>query len=526
MFPGADLWGSIPCDPWCSWQYVNCAKHGEPYRRKLALSQKKSRKILRNFIRCAEQILAQGGHVAFEWPRGSRGWALPELVKFIRKHNLFVAEPDGCALDMKDDRGVPHLKHWRVVTSSYRLARNLDAHKCEHPKGFQHSRLEGAKTPKSAFYSEKMCRCISNSLYVQEVPLMPTMPAETPQYHQPNDVPLEEVYAGIHKLLDRKDWHKHEGATEAIQKELDGILANGTWTYDEVITRDELVKRQKPFHIGRIMTILSIKHFESPELRKLKARIVFRGDNIRDNDGNLAVLFDSKVCPSGMSSINANLAFGAMVGNKTTQSDVVRAYLQSYLGTKVETWVELAPELVPAEYQHIKRPCVRLWRSLYGHPESGIHWNERFKAVMSQLGAVPLPSFPSNYWLLSFGLMLSLYVDDIVVSGPAERHEPFWNALQEHLELDPPTDVSRVLGRGHESSRKDNVTTCSFEMVEFVENACQMYEELTGWKLKPAASPYLPEGSLTDLDWAERGQLSQQASRILMKILWAALSAT
>lgn len=194
---------------------------------------------------------------------------------------------------------------------------------------------------------------------------------------------------------------------------------------------------------------------------------------------------------------------------------------------KVETWVELAPELVPAEYQHIKRPCVRLWRSLYGHPESGFHWNERFKAVMSQLGAVPLPSFPSNYWLPSFGLMLSLYVDDIVVSGPAERHEPFWNALQEHLELDPPTDVSRVLGRGHEISRKDNVTTCSFEMVEFVENACQMYEELTGWKLKPAASPYLPEGSLTDLDWAERGQFSQQASRILMKIfMGGALSAT
>ena len=79
----------------------------------------------------------------------------------------------------------------------------------------------------------------------------------------------------------------------------------------------------------------------------------------------------------------------------------------------METWVELAPELVPAEYQHIKRPCVRLWRSLYGHPESGFHWNERFKAVMSQLGAVPLPSFPSNYWLPSFGLMLSLYVDDI-----------------------------------------------------------------------------------------------------------------
>lgn len=59
-------------------------------------------------------------------------------------------------------------------------------------------------------------------------------------------------------------------------------------------------------------------------------------------------------------------------------------------------------------------------------------------------------------------------------------------------------------------------------MVEFIENACQFFEELTGWKLKPAASPYVPEGRLTDQDGVTRGELSQQASRVLMKVLWAA----
>ena len=29
---------------------------------------------------------------------------------------------------------------------------------------------------------------------------------------------------GIHLLLDRKDWHKHQGWKEAIDKELNGIL--------------------------------------------------------------------------------------------------------------------------------------------------------------------------------------------------------------------------------------------------------------------------------------------------------------
>ena len=229
-------------------------------------------------------------------------------------------------------------------------------------------------------------------------------------------------------------------------------------------------------------------------MRKLTARIVFRGDQIRDGEGNLAVLLDSKVCPAGMSAINGNLAFGAIKGNKTTRSDVVRAYLQSFLDTKVPTSVELPVELVLEHLRHIVRPCVRLWRSLYGHPESGYHWNERFKSVMTQMNGVHLDDFPSNYWLPLYGMLLSLYVDNILVSGPEGRHESFWAELQKHLEIDEPSDVNRVLGRGHEFVMDGVSTTCSFEMTEFIENACSMYEELSGRGLKPAPSPHVSEG--------------------------------
>ena len=51
------------------------------------------------------------------------------------------------------------------------------------------------------------------------------------------------------------------------------------------------------------MTILSVKHWETPELRRLKARIVFRGDGIRDQDNNIAVLQETKVNPSGLAGI-------------------------------------------------------------------------------------------------------------------------------------------------------------------------------------------------------------------------------
>ena len=519
LFPGADLWGSIPCGPWSRWQDVNLAKGGKGYAKRLKAARKKSMKILKNYIRCAEQVLLDGGHVCFEWPRGCSGWSIPELVKFIKKHDLFVAEPDGCAFGLKDNEGNPHYKPWRIVTSSYQLARNLDAYKCSHPPDFKHSHLAGSKTPKSAFYTDEMAQCISHSLYPEIVPSMPVKPMQPEPHHQPTAV---EVDAGIHLLIDRKDWHKHEGYLDAIKKERDGVLENGTWNYDEVVPRDELMKRKEHINIGRIMTILSVKHWETPALRKLKARIVFRGDDIRDNEGNLAVLLESKVNPTGMAGINANLAYGSLPGHKTTQSDVVRAYLQSWLGTKVPTWVELSPELVPDEFKHIKRPCVRLWRSLYGHPEAGHHWDMRFREVMTYFDAKHIDTFQSNFWIPKYKLLLSLYVDDVVVSGPSSQHKLFWDEMQRHLELDEPAEVSRILGREHSISRSKEGTTCAFEMTEFIDNCCELYETLSKRKLKPAASPYVNDGSLTDSDWDVKGSLSAEASRILMKVLWCA----
>ncbi|CAL1133144.1 unnamed protein product, partial [Cladocopium goreaui] len=62
--------------------------------------------------------------------------------------------------------------------------------------------------------------------------------------------PGEQDHGSIHLLIDRKDWHKHEGYLDAIKKERDGVLENGTWNYDEVVPRDELMKRKEHINIG------------------------------------------------------------------------------------------------------------------------------------------------------------------------------------------------------------------------------------------------------------------------------------
>ena len=236
----------------------------------------------------------------------------------------------------------PHKKTWRVITTSLKLAVNLGAYRCQHPKDFKHSPLEGAATARSAFYTEKMAHVISNSLYPDaSIPCMPTVPFVQSE-HVPRVVPL-----GVHQLIDRRDWSKHPGAYEAIAKERDGLLANKVWLCDEIIPKAELVKSGEKYNLGRLMAILSVKHAESATLRKLKARVVFRGDQIVDESNNIAILQELKVHPTGITAINFNLCYGALKGNKSTQSDVIRAYTQSLLKTMVRTWVLLPPELVP-----------------------------------------------------------------------------------------------------------------------------------------------------------------------------------
>ena len=88
---------------------------------------------------------------------------------------------------------------------------------------------------------------------------LPALPAKASK-HEPNCPDMMTVYAGIHLLLDRKDC-KHDSWREAIDKELHGILENGTWDYKDVVAKDELLSRKELMNIGRLMTILSVKHW-------------------------------------------------------------------------------------------------------------------------------------------------------------------------------------------------------------------------------------------------------------------------
>ena len=517
---GVDLWGSLPCNPWSRWQHVNCKKLGPAFRRKLMLKRLESKKLLKFFFQLSAIILRRGGRVHFEWPTGCSGWQIPELQDFFNSNNFQLAHFNGCMV------GGESFKPWTVASTDDCLVRSLRTKTCDH--SHKHVHLCGSKTPKSAFYPMQMCEGIISSLfpelYHKFVPCMSCESITENPVHVPKEVELEGIPISIHELIDRKVWKDDPAALSEAKKEAQGLIDAGTWDYKNVVQRHELEHRSRKsgtkIAIGKLMTIMSWKNAESEKDKKLKARIVFLGNNVRDEFGLASEFQEIKIIPTTIAGLNINLAFGLKRGNKTTQSDVTKAYIQSDLQTEHDTYIELPDELIPDHLKWMRRPCTKLHKSLYGHPESGGHWGLKFKSLMTQMNGVESALFPSNFIIKKWGLLVTLYVDDIVVSGPSENHQFFWSELEKHLQFEPPQEVTKVLGRTHLIQEGE----VQLDMHDFAEVACKVYEqeckEFKGFKKAP--TPYLDESTLPIDDWDSQGSLASSAARLIMKAYWLA----
>ena len=143
---------------------------------------------------------------------------------------------------------------------------------------------------------------------------------------------------------------------------------------------------------------------------------------------------------------------------------------------------------------------------------------------MSEIGALHCAdTFQSTCYVKEF----QLYTVDFV----RRRHLTEWTQresskilemLQKHIEIEDPTPVDRVLGRRHLITRDERGASMKLDMSDFAANASTAYEELSGCVLKKTTTPYLPEGSLVDSDFTVRGEMAQDASKVLMKILRSA----
>ena len=209
----------------------------------------------------------------------------------------------------------------------------------------------------------------------------------------------------------------------------------------------------------------------------------------------------------------------------------------------------------------------------YGHPDAGGYWERHCETQLRSVGFVPIPDWRSCSWHAGLRLFLVVYVDDFKMSGPQDNVAKRWTLIRKHIRTDQPQAVGKYLGCEHIVStttlagiptedlmflvlppasadapslsvrgggptndvgakmshvKGAGVQRMEWKMTGFLQQCVDLYKEIAGEKgkrLKGADTPFLSilvDDMATIAEGPTRGELAPIASRVLMKILYAA----
>ena len=215
-----------------------------------------------------------------------------------------------------------------------------------------------------------------------DVPLMPTMPARIPVHREktPKDG-YTRWPAMIARKVNAEERLSNPKAKKACDDEWNKLLnagPNGCFDTSKVEEFDDCQANAREtgevVYFGRISELCYEKNSELPDnddRKKYKGRDCFLGDQVKDQDGNVALFQDLSSSPATMAASKFADFHGSLPGNKQETADVTSAYLQAFLKGH-RTMVELPKNRWPKEWiGKYRRPVCPLVMALYGHPEAG-----------------------------------------------------------------------------------------------------------------------------------------------------------
>ena len=109
--------------------------------------------------------------------------------------------------------------------------------------------------------------------------------------------------------------------------------------------------------------------------------------------------------------------------------------------------------------------------------------------------------------ILSYFYQLMLIIETL--AGLADQHDEFWAKLTSVVDIEPPKPIYRILGRNHVVTQLPQ--TASWKMRGI---------PIPKWFGFWYATPFPPEGSISQDDEETKGELAPNACKVLMKALW------
>ena len=562
------LWSAIPCTGGSTLSFINEQRPGG--HAKLQEHWKLYKALWRNFETLAYRVDQVGGRVAMEWPRGCRYWQEPKVRRLVSNLQMDEADFDGCAMGIKADNGARIKKPWRVVTNDVSIWRALQGRRCSGKHC--HDKWGGSISTSTARYPRRMCRLIHQAWVKstdKEDPvrtmranaarqrmdegsdvsaaavLVPRMPKgeQSDTTHQMRRALEENAF--ICRSLDKKEALATPAAVAAMDVELGNLRKAGVWDESRVASWTDVANKArqsgKTVHVGRVFGIYVEKNVQfkpGDAARRFKGRIVFQGNDTRDQNRTLAFFDDCASAPAAMEAAKACDAYGLLPGHIIQQADAQQAYIQSDLGGNTETWIRLPREWWPDSWQGVHDPVVPLVKALYGHPRAGACWEGYCEQTLRAKGFTPINNWRSCYWHDKLKVYLTVYVDDFKLAGPRDAVRKGWELIRagtrgvDAIELDEPSNLDKYLGCNHvEGSSKvggNPKRTMRYDMSGFMQECVKVYQDCVATtsadarlrSLRPAATPFLEIDEDPDTD--KEGVLAPHAAKVLMKILCAA----
>ena len=260
-------------------------------------------------------------------------------------------------------------------------------------------------------------------------------------------------FALVHTPIPLPEAKKIPEARDALEAEWQKLEKKNAWLLDTVAEYKDVANDAKAkgvtVHFGHLMALVHEKHSELKKtIREFKGRVVFRGDDVRDETGFYAVFSEQGTSASHLAAAKFLDAIARMPGHAGGDSDATGAYTQSVLkGPK--TYITLPRDRWPAHWHgKYERPVVELRISLYGHPLAGLFWEEHSREAILKCGWEPVQGWECLYKHYELGLFLSVYVDDFKMAGKADNLAKAWGDLGKYLDIDPPCELHKNIYLG------------------------------------------------------------------------------
>ena len=152
----------------------------------------------------------------------------------------------------------------------------------------------------------------------------------------------------------------------------------------------------------------------------------------------------------------------------------------------------------------MRDPVCPLKLALYGHPDSGGHWEAHCAKHLRGVGFTEIDPWRSCFWHDVLKLYLVVHVDDFKLAGPATAIKKGWELIRKGIKTDDPSPMGMYLGCRHDVSEKTlpdtgaRVRCIEYNMEDFLRSCVERYKELTGLSLihisEESVSPRLTHG--------------------------------